>query len=210
MRRAQPAALTARGGRWNHNIHYYPVLLDAVPEGCERALDVGCGEGVLARALQRCVPQVSGIDLDEPTVERARRASATLGIDYLVGDFQTYPFDPASFDFVVSAAALHHMMDAATALRRMSELLRPGGTLAVLGLARSQYPADLPRDFAAAVANRALRVTRHNWESSAPTVWPPPETYATMRRLAEQTLPQVRFRRHLLWRYSLIWTKATH
>ena len=30
---------------WNHNVHYQPVILDAVPEGCGAAVDVGCGDG---------------------------------------------------------------------------------------------------------------------------------------------------------------------
>jgi hypothetical protein len=38
-------------------------------------------------------------------------------------------------------------------------------------------------------------------------VWPPPETYGGMRALARELLPGARFRRHLLWRYSLIWRK---
>jgi hypothetical protein len=41
-------------------------------------------------------------------------------------------------------------------LRRMAELLRPGLVLAILGLARSSYPRDLPRDAAAAVATLRL------------------------------------------------------
>lgn len=100
-------------------------------------------------------------------------------------------------------------MNATVALQRMHELLRPGGKLAVLGLARSHYPADLPRDVAATLVGQAYRVTKNSWESPAPTVWPPLKTYGEMRCLAERTLPQVRFRRHLLWRYSLIWTKST-
>ena len=40
-----------------------------------------------------------------------------------------------------------------------------------------------------------------------PIVWPPPLTYLAMRRLAEQLLPGVRYRRHLYWRYSLVWAK---
>ncbi|GAA0991221.1 hypothetical protein GCM10009555_078180 [Acrocarpospora macrocephala] len=41
------------GRRWNHNIHYHPRILRAIPEGAQRALDVGCGEGMLARELDR-------------------------------------------------------------------------------------------------------------------------------------------------------------
>jgi hypothetical protein len=50
MRR--PDRVLADSRRWNHDIHYHPVVLAAVPEGCRRALDVGCGEGQLTRELQ--------------------------------------------------------------------------------------------------------------------------------------------------------------
>lgn len=36
---------------WNHNTHYHRLVLDAMPDPCEAALDVGCGEGLLARRL---------------------------------------------------------------------------------------------------------------------------------------------------------------
>lgn len=192
--------------RWNHSIHYYPLLLRALPPGCERALDVGCGEGILARQLRRCVPHVSAIDIDENSIELARQQDAAAEIDYLLGDFLTFPLQRDSFDFVVSVAALHHV-DATAALQRMRELLRPGGTLAVLGLPRSRYPLDLPRDAVATIASHAHRRVKLHWESPAPTIWPPPHTFREIRALAEPLLPGASMRRHLLWRYSLIWTK---
>ncbi len=40
---------------WNHNVHYQLVILRAVPAGCDRALEVGCGDGLLAgRLAERC------------------------------------------------------------------------------------------------------------------------------------------------------------
>jgi 2-polyprenyl-3-methyl-5-hydroxy-6-metoxy-1,4-benzoquinol methylase len=198
--------MTAKAEPWNHNLHYHPLILNAVPDGCQRALDVGCGEGILARQLRQLAPHVSAIDLHHPSILLARQHDDGAGIDYLVGDFLTYPFEPASFDLIASVAALHHM-DARVALGRMRTLLRPGGRLAIIGLARSRYPADLPRDAAATVASLLHKATKGYWEISAPIVWPPPETYAGMRRLAAELLPGVRYRRHLLWRYSLVWTK---
>ena len=194
------------GRRWNHNLHYHRLILDAVPAGCGRALDVGCGEGILARELRRVVPRVSAIDLHRPSIRLARGWDDGARVEYLVGDFLTYPFEPASFDLITSVAALHHM-DARVALGRMRDLLRPGGRLAIIGLARSRYPADLPRDAAAAAVNRLHQATKGYWQVRSPIVWPPPETYAGMGRLARELLPGVRYRRHLLWRYSLIWTK---
>jgi ubiquinone/menaquinone biosynthesis C-methylase UbiE len=96
-------------GRWNHNTHYYPLLLSAVPDGCERALDVGCGEGMLARQLSRLVPQVEAIDADQASIALARGQDPAGRIVFIHGDFLVYPFEPASFCLVTSVAALHHM-----------------------------------------------------------------------------------------------------
>ncbi|MBL7498339.1 class I SAM-dependent methyltransferase [Frankia sp. CNm7] len=196
-------------GRWNHNIHYHPLVLRAVPADARRALDVGCGEGMLARALRRTVPRVTGIDLDAPSIDEARRYLGDLDpgdIEYVVGDFLTHPFEPASFDVVTSVAALHHV-DAATGLARMRDLLSPGGLLAVIGLARTTLPNDLPRELAAAAVNPWYRSRKGCWEHSSPVVWPPPVTYPQMRALATELLPGSEFRRRLLWRYTLIWRK---
>ncbi len=197
--------MTAENGtRWNHNIHYHPRILRAVPGGARRALDVGCGEGMLARELRRAVPQVTGIDLHAPSIEQARGYGDD--VDYVLGDFLTHPFEPASFDVVASVATLHHM-DAAIGLARMRDLLRPGGVLVVVGLARSTVPRDLPLDLAGIVAHTFHRATKGLWEHPSPTVWPPPATYPQMRALAAEILPGSRYRRHLLLRYSVVWRK---
>lgn len=198
--------MTGDGHRWNHNIHYHRMLLRAVPPQATHALDVGCGEGMLARALRAVVPHVAAIDLDVPSIQLARSTDASTDINFIVGDFMTHFFDAESFDVVTSVATLHHM-DAVGALTRMRGLLRPGGTLAVLGLARSQLPADALYEAAAVAANLPHRLTKTYWEHSAPQVWPPPETWVRMRLIAETVLPGVRFRRHALWRYSIVWTK---
>jgi SAM-dependent methyltransferase len=191
---------------WNHNIHYYPLILAAIGKGGARALDVGCGDGLLARQLCQAVPHVLAIDSNAPVLRRARRNDAGSGVEYLHGDFLTYDFEPDSFDAIVSVAALHHM-DAAAALGRMRRLLRPGGTLAVVGLARSRFPRDLPADLAAMAAHQVLRMRKGYWEHSSPIIWPPPLTYDETRQIAEGILPGVQYRRHLLWRYSLVWRK---
>ena len=183
---------------WNHNIHYHPLILGAVPAGCQRGLDVGCGEGGLARELRQVVPHVLAIDCDGPVIDRAREQDNGAGVEYVAGDFLAYDLRPGSFDVIVSVAALHHM-DVAAALSRMRQLLRPGGTLAVVGLARSRL-RDLPTDVAGVVGHRVLLVGKKYQQVNAPTIWPPPQTYAQVRRIASDTLPGVRYRRHLLWR----------
>ncbi|MGH8834530.1 MAG: hypothetical protein ACRDWG_05980 [Actinomycetes bacterium] len=50
--------------RWNHHIHHHSMILKGVPPGARTALDVGCGEGLLARDPRGLVPRVTGIDVD--------------------------------------------------------------------------------------------------------------------------------------------------
>ncbi|WP_067717781.1 class I SAM-dependent methyltransferase [Nocardia yamanashiensis] len=193
--------------RWNHNIHYHRLLADALPAG-GAVLDIGCGEGMLARRLHAEGHRVTGIDLDAHGIDLARAQSPDGEITYLQADFLTHPFTPDSFDGIVSVATLHHM-DAPTALTRIRDLLRPGGTLAILGMARPDLPRDLPLEAATLLASTWHRIIRTQWTHPSPVAWPPPETYSQMRTLAESHLPGAHYRRLLLWRYALTWTKPS-
>lgn len=193
--------------RWNHNLEYHRVVLDALGPRAGRVLDVGAGEGVLVEELAPRCESAVGIDLHEPSIGRARARVTAPNVEFIVGDALTHPFEPRSFDGVVSVAALHHM-DASGALARMAGLLRPGGLLVVVGLARSEFPRDIGRQLAAAATTRVLK-RRHGgyWEPETPKVWPPPTTYREIASVAADVLPGVTYRRHVLWRYSLVWTK---
>jgi ubiquinone/menaquinone biosynthesis C-methylase UbiE len=130
----------AQAGYWNHNVHYQPVILNAVPPGCGSALDVGCGDGLLAgRLAERCA-QVTGIDRDQRTIAQAR-AAGYARVTFIEADFLTWPFEAASFDFVCANTSLHHM-DFTAALAAMSRLLKPGGRLAVVGLGADKSVGD--------------------------------------------------------------------
>lgn len=191
--------------RWNHNLHYHRLVLDAVPAGARTGLDIGTGDGLLARDLHRLVPEVTGIDLDADVLGRAR--SEDPGVTWVHGDALTYPFAPGSFDVVASVAVLHHFRDAEAALTRMAELTAPDGLLAVIGLARSTTPVDHAWELAGIAQHQYLRRRRGYWEHSAPTLWPPPHSYREMRALARRVLPGVRWRHLPLWRYALLWRK---
>jgi 2-polyprenyl-3-methyl-5-hydroxy-6-metoxy-1,4-benzoquinol methylase len=198
--------MTPDAKRWNHNIAYHGVLLDALPAQPQRVLDVGCGEGTLTRELRRRVPTTVGMDRDAQVLQMARQQDPDRQIGYVRGDLCRHPFAAGAFDAAVTVATLHHV-DTATGLQRLAELVRPGGVVAVIGCARRELPRDVGWEAVAVAVHRLHRMAHPVWEHPAPTVWPPAVTYADMRRIGTEVLPGSRFRRHALWRYSLIWTK---
>ena len=198
--------LTPADEYWNHNVHYQRVILDAVPAGCGAAVDVGCGDGLLARKLAARCAAVTGIDQDERIIAVAKERGRTVpAVRFVQGDFLAYPFEDASFDFACANTALHHM-DFGAALVKLSRILRPGGRLAVVGLAGNGSPADWVIGAAGIPANLYYKRTRGEGSPGAP-VMDPDMTWSQVRKAAARLLPGARYRRHLLWRYSLRWTK---
>ena len=159
--------MARRTDPWNHNVHYYPLILNAVPDGARRALDVGCGEGTLARELRRRVPDVTGIDLDETSIELAGAQNANDRIRYVRGDFLTYPFRAGVLQCRDDGCrASSHGRDRGSWLLLVRDLLKPGGVLCAVGLARSQLPRDIPIEVAGAVSHRIHLLTTGYWRHS--------------------------------------------
>jgi 2-polyprenyl-3-methyl-5-hydroxy-6-metoxy-1,4-benzoquinol methylase len=189
---------------WNANIHYDATLDACVPASAKSVLDVGCGDGFLAARLARRIPQVTAIDLDAPVLQRARARFPGVNVTWCQGDVLTHCLDQVAFDAVVSNASLHHLPDSTAALRRLGGLVRPGGTLAIVGFARMQardWPWAVTAFVALGVANRV----RGKWEHSAPQAWPPPETFRQLRRNTREALPGARISRLLFGRYLIVW-----
>jgi ubiquinone/menaquinone biosynthesis C-methylase UbiE len=90
--------------------------------GDERLLDVGCGDGGVARLLRRRVAAVVAVDI-QPNDDWADGP----GLSFLVANGERLPFERASFDIVHSKDSLHHMESPEDALREYRRVLCPGG-----------------------------------------------------------------------------------
>ena len=109
-----------------------PVADAAGIRRSDKALDVGCGTGVLAREALRRVGQegqVVGLDLNEGMLAVAARTEPN--VEWRQGDAASLPFEDASFDVVVSQFALMYFPDRAASLREIWRTLAPGGRLAI-------------------------------------------------------------------------------
>ncbi|HYJ79119.1 MAG TPA: class I SAM-dependent methyltransferase [Longimicrobiaceae bacterium] len=203
-------------GRWDHSRHYHQFLLRFLPPGRESALEVGCGRGAFTRALARHFERVIAIDLSPAMVRRARELSRTIeNVDFRQADLSTCDLPSAGFDCIATIATLHHL-PLEDALKKLDAALKPGGVLLVLDLYQPRTLADwiwsacaLPCDLLLRAWHRLpLREAPHvrqAWsEHARHDVYP---TMAEIRSLGERLLPGVTVRRHLFWRYSLVWEK---
>ena len=197
---------TPVGERWNHNIHLHPVLLDALPDPCGRVLDVGCGEGVLTWQLADRCASVLAVDVDEASVVATRALVAGReNVEVRQADVMTADLPAASFDAVLSVAVLHHL-GLRPGLVRLASLVAPGGVLGIVGFGRTRSGYDLAHDVVGTVGTRLLRRRRKIWEVQAP-VADVHDSYTEVLRTATLLLPGVRYRRHPLFRCSLVWTR---
>ncbi|WP_433324357.1 class I SAM-dependent methyltransferase [Spirillospora sp. CA-294931] len=198
----------ARGEYWNHNTHYHGTVLSAVPRGCREALDVGCGDGLLVRRLANRAGRVTGLDRSPEMVAKARELSAGIpNVDFVEADVLEYDVPGDGYDFVCSVTTIHHM-DFGRGLTALRDAVRPGGSLVVISLANNAGAAD-HLIAAGGLAAHYVHLLRHGGRQGDPgaPIVDPAMTWREVREQAARVLPGVRYRRHLLWRYSLIWTK---
>ncbi len=92
------------------------ALADLGLEGCERVLDVGCGEGALTRVLrEECPGEVVGCDRDVGLL-------AELAAPAVRGDAYNLPLADGSVDLVVCQALLINLPDPERAVREFARV----------------------------------------------------------------------------------------
>jgi SAM-dependent methyltransferase len=103
----------------------------------DRVLDVGCGTGRSTIEAGRLVEGGSalGVDLSGPMLAHARAQAAAEGVGnvtFLQADAQIHPFEPGSFDTLISETGAMFFGDPVAAFTNLGAALRSGGRLALL------------------------------------------------------------------------------
>jgi 2-polyprenyl-3-methyl-5-hydroxy-6-metoxy-1,4-benzoquinol methylase len=106
---------------------YRDAFVDFVGVGDGAALDVGCGEGRIARELKKCGYRVTALDQVEQLIHAAREAESAD--EYVTSTATNMPFPDASFDLVVAYNMLMDVDDVPVAVKQMRRVLRPNGQL---------------------------------------------------------------------------------
>ncbi|MGW2718836.1 class I SAM-dependent methyltransferase [Streptomyces sp. NPDC001492] len=111
------------------------LLVDAVAaRHAGRVLDVGCGTGGVTLAVARRLAPAGrsvGVDISEPVIAAARARAEREGTpaSFVLGDAQDHPFEPATFDAVISRFGVMFFKDSVQAFTNLRRAATDGALL---------------------------------------------------------------------------------
>ncbi len=118
--------------RWEPTVTRTDEAVAALPGG-ERLLDIGCGGGELLLKASAKYESVTGFDLAEVQLERAKEMLRVLGERCTIRsanlDTEGVPYGDDSFDAVTCISVLQFVFDVEHAVCEIHRVLRPGGVL---------------------------------------------------------------------------------
>jgi SAM-dependent methyltransferase len=109
---------------WQLNL---PALLALLPSPGEITLDVGCGEGRLARVLKKLGHHVVGIESSPALAQAAKEADPSFEVQ--VADAAAMPLPNHVADLAIASLSLMNMDDMPAVIGEIARVLRPGGRL---------------------------------------------------------------------------------
>ncbi len=105
-----------------------------LPGPRQRVLDIGCGTGVMGLLFAEMGHQVTGLDLSEAMMAKAREKAFihNLSIDLIAGDAEHLPFSDGSFDVVINRHLLWTLPHPDMALEEWHRILKKGGVALII------------------------------------------------------------------------------
>jgi SAM-dependent methyltransferase len=108
------------------------LMKSVQPKSGERVLDIGCGCGDTSLALAKLGTRVTGVDVSQPMLARAKQRAAESGLaaaDFVEADASNHRFAP-DFDLLFSRFGVMFFADPDAAFANLRKGLKPGGRLA--------------------------------------------------------------------------------
>lgn len=110
------------------------AFAEARRHGGRRALDFGCGTGLMSEALTSAGFRVTAVDLDlGPKRLLEERLAFSKSITFFEGDLVTLDLPSGSFDVILALDVLEHISPLAPYVNAFERLLSPNGVLIVSG-----------------------------------------------------------------------------
>ena len=205
------------GGEWDHSSQYHDFLLQHIPSPCRESLEIGCGAGAFSRLLAKASERVLALDLSPNMIRIAKERSVLFpNINFQVADVMSRELPPEKFDCIATVATLHHL-PIAEVLPKIKNALKVNGVLLILDLFQAEGLVDAVTSALAVPVSVGLKLIRHGRMRVPRHVreaWAEHGrhdsylTLAQVHKVCGEMLPGAEVRKHLLWRYSIIWKKV--
>jgi ubiquinone/menaquinone biosynthesis C-methylase UbiE len=105
-------------------------LLFKITKGKKDILDLGCGEGTRLSLISGKGKSLTGIDISDNSIERARTKYPR--IKFISGNIEKLPFPDESFDLVYSAFVFEHLDKPEKVISEAIRVLKKGGNLLIM------------------------------------------------------------------------------
>ena len=126
-------SIVGQRGQYYHQHVILPALVKLLPKNAQTALlDIGCGQGILARSIPKTMDYV-GIDGSNSLILEAKQYDKSGNHQYFTADAtKPLPIAKKDFDAGVFLLSLQNMRDGKTAIKNAVKHIRPGGSLYIV------------------------------------------------------------------------------
>ncbi|UCG84154.1 MAG: class I SAM-dependent methyltransferase, partial [Dehalococcoidia bacterium] len=97
----------------------------------DTVLDYGCATGIISNAIADKVKEIHAIDISSKMIEIAKTKASERNINnihYAHATIYDERYEKETFDVILAFRILHMLEDIQAVMRRINELLKPGGT----------------------------------------------------------------------------------
>jgi len=154
-------------GDWTRRTFLDEAMLERAKAHEGEFIDIGCGEGRFVRMLQELGLSGVGIDPVEKLIEEAHTRDPEG--DYRIGVGEKLEFEDASFDLTISYLSLIDIEDFRAAIKEMTRVTRPGGSILVANLAGHFTAGKWERDPAG--GGRRFEIDNYHEERATREQW---------------------------------------
>jgi|CXWL01.1.fsa_nt_gi 2-polyprenyl-3-methyl-5-hydroxy-6-metoxy-1,4-benzoquinol methylase len=111
------------------HLHRYAIAMDLVHN--KKVLDIACGEGYGSRLLAGNASHVTGVDINDNIISKAKEKYQKQNLQFLTGTIENIPAADKQFEIVVSFETLEHITDHERMISEIKRVLQQGGMLVI-------------------------------------------------------------------------------
>lgn len=201
---------------WDHNRRYQKYILNHISNINDIGLDIGCGTGELTYLLSKYCKKIIGIDVSINMIKEAINRNNKENIEYHNKSVEEVLLNEKDkYSVIVSIASLHHM-DLKEIFKLSKDALKNNGTFIIVDIFKEKSILDyiyslislLINPIITKIKNRKVKISNDEkkiWQEHAKLDHF--NTYKEIKEYAKEIFGKFIFRRHLFWRYSLIYNK---